>query len=174
VQAAHNVCLCSLEEHLADDDAKLTAPEIHSYLSRLAYNRRNKMNPFFNRLVTAGWKDGISHVGYVDLYGTTFTDDYVATGFGTHLALPIIRSRWRADLSEGEARGLLEDCMRVLWYRDARALNKIQLAKVRPHPPFRRLYSSLDSVLIPCRSQRMAPSSVSHMHWRQSGISNPS
>ena len=33
-------------------------------------------------------------------------------------------------MSEGEARALLEDCMRVLWYRDTRALNKIQLAKM--------------------------------------------
>lgn len=46
------------------------------------------------------------------------------------MALPLIRDRWRPDLSEGEARALLEDCMRVLWYRDTRALNKFQLAKI--------------------------------------------
>lgn len=34
-------------------------------------------------------------------------------------------------MSEGEARALLEDCLRVLWYRDTRAFNRIQLAKVR-------------------------------------------
>jgi hypothetical protein len=34
------------------------------------------------------------------------------------------------DQSEAEARAILEDCLRVLWYRDTRALNKIQLAKV--------------------------------------------
>ena len=39
--------------------------------------------------------------------------------------------RWRADLSEGEARAILEDCMRVLWYRDTRALNRVTIAKVR-------------------------------------------
>ena len=72
-----------------------------------------------------------SYVGYVDLYGTMFSEDFAATGFGTHVALPIIRDRWRADLSEGEARAVLEDCVRVLWYRDTRALNKITLAKVR-------------------------------------------
>lgn len=33
-------------------------------------------------------------------------------------------------MSEGEARALLEDCMRVLWYRDTRALNRITLAKM--------------------------------------------
>ena len=71
-----------------------------------------------------------SHLGYVDLYGTMFSDNYIATGYGNYMALPLIRDRWRADMSEGEARALLEDCMRVLWYRDTRALNKIQLAKM--------------------------------------------
>jgi len=53
----------------------------------------------------------------------------VATGFGAHLAMPVLRDKWRPDMSEGEARKLLEDCMRVLFYRDCRALNKIQIAK---------------------------------------------
>jgi 20S proteasome subunit beta 7 len=33
-------------------------------------------------------------------------------------------------MTEGEARALLEDCMKVLFYRDCRALNRIQIAKV--------------------------------------------
>lgn len=48
------------------------------------------------------------------------------------MALPIMRSRWHEDLTEGEARALLEDALRVLFYRDCRALNRIQIAKVRP------------------------------------------
>lgn len=50
---------------------------------------------------------------------------------GSYLALPIMRSRWHEDLTEGEARALLEDSLRVLFYRDCRALNRIQIAKVR-------------------------------------------
>jgi 20S proteasome alpha/beta subunit len=34
----------------------------------------------------------------VDLRGTAFTENYAASGFGTHMALPIIRDRWRPDL----------------------------------------------------------------------------
>jgi 20S proteasome subunit beta 7 len=32
-------------------------------------------------------------------------------------------------MDEAAARTLLEDCLRILWYRDTRALNKIQVAK---------------------------------------------
>ena len=44
--------------------------------------------------------------------------------------IPIMREKYREDLTEGEARAMLEDCMRVLFYRDCRALNRIQIAKV--------------------------------------------
>jgi 20S proteasome subunit beta 7 len=49
-----------LEEHVTDDNAKLTAPEIHAYLTRVMYQRRNKMNPLWNTLLVAGVKDGNS------------------------------------------------------------------------------------------------------------------
>lgn len=65
----------------------------------------------------------------VDLRGTAYTDDVVATGFGAHLALPVMRNKWRADMEEGEARALLEDCLRVLFYRDCRALDRVQISK---------------------------------------------
>ncbi len=52
-----------------------------------------------------------------------------ATGLGAHLALPLLRKAWRADLGEGEARQLLTDCMRVLFYRDTRASAKYTIGK---------------------------------------------
>lgn len=42
---------------MQDDNAKLSAPEIHSYLTRVMYQRRNKMNPLWNTLLVAGYKD---------------------------------------------------------------------------------------------------------------------
>ncbi len=45
-------------DHVRDDGAKLGAPEIHSYLTRVMYQRRNKGDPLYNTLVVAGFKDG--------------------------------------------------------------------------------------------------------------------
>jgi 20S proteasome subunit beta 7 len=93
------------------------------------YQRRNKMNPLWNNLLVGGFKDGKAFLGSVDYIGTAYEDDFLATGFGSYLAIPILRKKWRPDMEEGEARELMEECLRVLFYRDCRALNKIRIAK---------------------------------------------
>ena len=63
----------------------------------------------------------------VSMIGVNFEDDHVATGFGNHLARPILRDEWREDLTFEEGVKLLEKCMRVLLYRDRSAVNKLQV-----------------------------------------------
>jgi 20S proteasome subunit beta 7 len=63
------------------------------------------------------------------MIGTCYEEDYIATGFGGYLALPIIRDRWKADMNENEAKLLLEDCLKVLFYRDCRASSRVLIAK---------------------------------------------
>ena len=62
-----------------------------------------------------------------------YEDNFVATGLGAHMALPLMRKAWKEDMTEDEARKLLVDCMRVLFYRDTRASAKITIGKVRDH-----------------------------------------
>ncbi|RYG49898.1 hypothetical protein EON67_06260 [archaeon] len=115
--------MCACVWPAAPDRRRLRSPYAARMRTRaVAYDHQR------SSLHTRAWM--CSYLGYVDMYGTSFSEDILATGMGTHLALPLIRERWSADMSEGEARALLEDCMRVCWYRDTRALNKITLAKV--------------------------------------------
>ncbi|CAM9173894.1 unnamed protein product [Choristocarpus tenellus] len=113
-----------------DDGFQKSPSEHYNLLRTVMYNRRNKFNPLWNYLLVAGCKkDGTPFLGSVDNIGTCYEDNVLATGFGSYLSLPVLRQKWRPDLEEGEARLLLEDCMRVLFYRDSRALNRIQIAK---------------------------------------------
>jgi 20S proteasome subunit beta 7 len=107
----------------------MNAVTVWNYLRMVMYSRRNKMNPLWNDLVVAGISDDKPFLGTVDKIGTTVADNFAATGFGSYLAMPLLREKWRPDLTEGEARALLEDCMKVLFYRDCRASCQIQLAK---------------------------------------------
>jgi 20S proteasome subunit beta 7 len=80
-----------------------------------------------------------SFLGYVDLLGTTYSAPTLASGFGSHMAQPLLREAYEKRQAEGksgakegelmnreEATAVLEDCMKVLYYRDARSLNKVR------------------------------------------------
>ncbi|CAL9075949.1 unnamed protein product [Musa textilis] len=119
-----------LYDNMWDDGNSLGPKEVHNYLTRVMYNRRNKFNPLWNSLVLGGVKNGQKYLGMVGMIGTHFEDNHVATGFGNHLARPILRAEWREDLSFEEAVKLLEKCLLVLLYRDRSAINKFQIAKI--------------------------------------------
>jgi 20S proteasome subunit beta 7 len=108
----------------------LSAKSLWNYLRFVMYQKRSKMNPYWNDIVVAGYDTGKPFLGVIDKLGTTLQENIVATGFGAYLVMPLLREKWRPDLSEGEARALLEDAMRVLFYRDCRASARIQIAKV--------------------------------------------
>ncbi|KAI8588417.1 nucleophile aminohydrolase [Geranomyces variabilis] len=124
-----------IKESNTEDGHQLYARHIHEYLGRLMYGRRSKHNPLWNSMVVGGIRDGEggSFLGFVDLQGTTYEAPTIATGYGAYIAQPILRKavEGREDtLTEEEAEKVLNDCMRVLFYRDARSLNKIQRATV--------------------------------------------
>jgi len=138
-----------VEEFSRGDGHNLGPAEIHEYLSQVMYSRRSKMDPLWNALLVGGVKEGkrcilssrlhltltacsispgCRFLAYVDLLGTTYSASTLATGFGAHLAQPLLRSAVenREDiLTEEEAFKILEQSMRVLFYRDARSFNKV-------------------------------------------------
>lgn len=122
-----------IEEASEDDGHKLGPTEIYEYLSQVMYGRRSKMNPLWNSLLVGGWKNGKSFLGYVDLLGTTYKASTLATGYGSMIAQPLLRKAVEGrehELTEEEATAIIQECMKVLFYRDARSLNKYQIATV--------------------------------------------
>ncbi|XP_055440279.1 proteasome subunit beta type-4 isoform X2 [Bubalus kerabau] len=71
-------------------------------------------------------------LGYVDMLGVAYEAPSLATGYGAYLAQPLLREVLEKQpvLSQTEARELVERCMRVLYYRDARSYNRFQIATV--------------------------------------------
>ncbi|KAI3849918.1 hypothetical protein MKW98_026832 [Papaver atlanticum] len=119
-----------LYDNMWDDDNSLGPKEIHNYLTRVMYNRRNKFDPLWNSLVIGGVKNGKKYLGTVTMLGVHFEDDHIATGFGNHLARPILRAEHSNDMSFEDAVKLLEKCMLVLLYRDRSAINKLQISNI--------------------------------------------
>jgi 20S proteasome subunit beta 7 len=68
-------------------------------------------------------------LAYVDLLGTTYSASTLATGYGAYLAQPLLRSEVEGreqTLTEEEALAIIEKCMKVMFYRDARSLDKVR------------------------------------------------
>lgn len=118
------------DDYRADDGVELGPREVYSYLTRVMYNRRGKMDPLWNSLVVGGVEaDGTPFLGTVGMIGTHYVDSHVATGFGAHLARPLFRERQSDQMSEADAEALLRDALRVCYYRDKQSINKFQVAR---------------------------------------------
>ncbi|KAL7628572.1 Proteasome subunit beta type-7 [Parahypoxylon ruwenzoriense] len=114
----------------------LNARSLHKYLSKLLYHRRSKFDPLWNHLLVAGLDDeGKPFLAATDLLGTTFTSPSLATGFGSMLAQPIMRKfvpdeESVAGITREQAVAVVRECMKVLYYRDARSLDSYSLAVI--------------------------------------------
>ncbi|KAL3489140.1 nucleophile aminohydrolase [Aspergillus germanicus] len=125
-----------IRENYSAHGNQLNAKNLHTYLSKVLYKRRSEFNPLWNHILVAGF-DGEKKpfLSSADLLGTTFSAPHLATGFGAHLAIPILRrlfpeERPIAEITKEEAVSALKDCLKVLWYRDARSLDKYSLAVI--------------------------------------------
>ncbi|KAI2635950.1 proteasome endopeptidase complex, beta subunit [Xylaria nigripes] len=114
----------------------LNARNLHKYLTKLLYNRRSKFDPLWNHLLVAGLDEsGAPFLAAADLLGTAFSSPSLATGFGSMLAQPIMRrlvpdEASVASVTREQAVECVRECMKVLFYRDARSLNAYSLAVV--------------------------------------------
>ncbi|XP_047460716.1 proteasome subunit beta type-4 [Mugil cephalus] len=125
-----------IDEELLGDGHSYSPKAVHSWLTRVMYNRRSKMNPLWNTVVIGGFYNGERFPGYVDKLG----------GYRSHMASsavkvfkrcgcflqPLMREvlEKKAEITKQEARDLVERCLKVLYYRDARSYNRHEIAIV--------------------------------------------
>eukprot|EP01029_Cantina_marsupialis_P015613 TRINITY_DN3425_c0_g1_i2.p1 TRINITY_DN3425_c0_g1~~TRINITY_DN3425_c0_g1_i2.p1 ORF type:complete len:225 (-),score=54.81 TRINITY_DN3425_c0_g1_i2:112-786(-) len=112
------------------DGHELGPKGVFSLLSAKMYHRRSKMDPLWNSLLIAGIEKEKPFLATIDSIGTSYTSNIICTGMGLHFGMPLLREKWREDMTEQEAMVLIEEVMRILFYRDCRTINKIQVAKV--------------------------------------------
>ena len=95
----------------------------------------------------------------------------MATGYGAYIAQPLLRKAVEGredDLTEEQAREIIEQSLRVLFYRDARSLHKVS---------FSSTYVLIEYVRLICfdRSIKLLPSQLPDLqsrnqnHWRRNG-----
>lgn len=124
------------ENYSSPDETRLSAANLHRYLSKLLYRRRSKFDPLWNHILVAGLDDESKpFLAATDLLGTTYSAPSLATGFGSMLAQPIMRrhapdEESAAKLTQEEAISIIQESMKVLFYRDARSMDRYSIAVI--------------------------------------------
>lgn len=119
---------------LLEDGVEMGPQEVFSYLHRTMYSKRCDFEPAMCQFVVCGSDaNGESFLGVVDDIGTRWTDKCVGTGYGAHIAIPLLRravdNAPNGLLSRDQALSVIKDCMRGIFYRECRAINKIQIVE---------------------------------------------
>lgn len=125
------------QENYASTGHTLNAKNLHTYLAKVLYKRRSDFNPLWNMLLVAGMdEEGEPFLSLADLLGTTYSAPTLATGFGAHLAQPLLRRLVPEDeesvknITKEQAVEAVKECMKVLFYRDARSIDRYSIAIV--------------------------------------------
>lgn len=141
------------EDFCYDDKIEMKPKSLYNWLTRCMYNRRCRMNPWWIDLIVGGMQNGEPFLGHVDVRGRAYEDKVVATGYGKHLAIPLLREYSESkntSLNYEQAQALvcilsfilsfilgdlnnqllfqIKKCMEVLFYRDCRAYNQYKVA----------------------------------------------
>jgi len=120
------------------DNNKLKPKSLFTYMTRVFYNRRSRMQPLWLDVVVGGIENGEPFLGHVNVRGKSYTSNCVGTGFGNHLAIPLFREvadKPHPNISQQQAENLIKKSMEVLYYRDCVA-----------YPKFSQAISTLDGV----------------------------
>jgi len=87
-----------IEDQCCDDNIEMKPKSLASWMTRVLYNRRSRMNPLYIDVVVGGVdNEGTPYLANVDLRGRSYEDYVVATGFARHLAVPLVREKKPKD-----------------------------------------------------------------------------
>lgn len=126
-----------IRENYSSQGHTLNAKNLHTYLAKVLYKRRSDFNPLWNMILVAGLDENDKpFLSLADLLGTTYSAPTLATGFGAHLAQPLLRRLVPEDdasvpnITKEQAIEAVKECMKVLFYRDARSMDRYSIAVV--------------------------------------------
>lgn len=119
----------SEEDELYDGVNSFFGPsEISNYLSHICYNKRSKMDPYWNTTIVGGFNNDEPFMNSIDQFGTKYERNWLVSGFASYFAGPIMEQNVPTDhklITRERAIELIDHLLRVLFYRDAAAGDRI-------------------------------------------------
>ncbi len=126
-------------EYSLANKTKIPVRSLAAYLSILLNSY--KYYPFLVQFILAGYDDR-PRLYNIEPYGDYFEETYTATGSGSPVAMGILESEYREDMSEEEAVTLAVKAIRSSIRRDVFTGEAVDVAIVRPNGIEERSYSA--------------------------------
>ena len=82
------------------------------------------MNPLYMSSIVGGVFKGDRYLGSIDPFGTLIEGPWLVTGYAHYLCKPIITNEWNENIDEAKAKKIIEECFKVLYYRDCGAFDR--------------------------------------------------
>lgn len=135
VQYLHKIVSAEIQ----NDSRPIDPQGVHKLIQRIVYSRRSELKILEVSVLVCGINkkkntaiestDSTGRmIGVVNSKGNFWFDGCVATGIASHLVLPVLREKNTEELSKEEATAAMEECLRILCYKDCRASNVVQIA----------------------------------------------
>lgn len=123
----------SVDDIALNDGHEMKPKSLYNWLMRILYNKRSRFNPLWLDVIVGGMEDGEPFLGHINLRGRAYQSDAIATGYGQHLAIPLLREyteRQNETIDQTQALSMTKKIMEVLFYRDCRGYPKYTQAVV--------------------------------------------
>ena len=103
-------------------------PQVRSVAKVLSnYLFSSRFAPYLTETIVGGFDDSGSHIIVLDPLGSMIEDDYAVIGSGAEIAIGVIESSYKPDLSPEEIRDLAIKAIKASIARDAASGNGIDL-----------------------------------------------
>jgi len=124
-----------IEQDISGGGVDMKPQALHCWLTRVLYNRRSNFDPLWNTIVVGGMQDGKPFLGCVDMIGTAWQEDIIATGIGSGFAIPAMTADLEKyggaeKLTKEQAVELVKSAIRVCYLRDCRATLRYHIATI--------------------------------------------
>ena len=122
-----------IQEAHMDQDPEPRPNELFNYLHRTMYKKRCDFEPCINKFIFTGVdpKTREAFVSGCDSIGTRWTDACACAGMAAANCLPLLRRALEVKngvLTRDEAMSVVHDCLRLIFYRECRAINRFQIS----------------------------------------------
>ncbi len=130
IQTLKRIMSLQIHDYEIENSRRMSVKSAVRLLSVIMY--QYKFMPFLSEVIFGGIDEEGPHLYVMDSLGSVIEDDYAAIGTGAPIAIGIIESKYRKDLSPEEAKELALNAIKAAISRDATSGDGIDVVVITP------------------------------------------